>query len=87
MKSLVMALIEPLAAGYKDLYKTQRRNEKLKESKKDEFFGLRDFYRFELQIIANLFINVGSCSTRASHGLQPGPDETPLKRSLLFVII
>ena len=55
VKSLVMPLIKPLAAGYKDLYKAQRGNEKLKESKKDEFFGLRDFYRFEFADYCKFF--------------------------------
>ena len=45
IKSLVEPLIRPLAHVYKELYKTQSTIITLKENKKDEFFGLRDFYR------------------------------------------
>ena len=39
-------LMNPLAFGYKELYDSQRESVTLQESKKDEFFGLRDFYRY-----------------------------------------
>lgn len=45
IQSFVAPLMNPLARGYEELYATQRRSETLQESKKDEFFGLRDFYR------------------------------------------
>lgn len=45
IQSFVAPLMNPLALGYKELYDTQRQSETLQESKKDEFFGLRDFYR------------------------------------------
>ena len=37
--------MNPMARGYKKLYDNQRESEILQGSKKDEFFGLRDFYR------------------------------------------
>ncbi|PFX15559.1 E3 ubiquitin-protein ligase RNF213 [Stylophora pistillata] len=37
-------LISPLVSGYKDLYTRQKKLKKLIDGKKDEFFGLRDFY-------------------------------------------
>ena len=47
----VMALIEPLISpivrGYTKLYNEQKSLKKLRDGKKDEFFGLRDFYRCE----------------------------------------
>ena len=45
VQSFVAPLMNPLAQGYSELYDGQRRSEALRESKKDEFFGLRDFYR------------------------------------------
>ncbi len=45
IQSFVAPLMNPLAMGYKELYDTQRQSKTLQESKKDEFFGLRDFYR------------------------------------------
>ena len=57
----VEPLINPLVSGYKELYDRQKRLEKLKEGKKDEFFGLRDFYRFALIAavsLINLFRNL-----------------------------
>ncbi|XP_022783821.1 E3 ubiquitin-protein ligase rnf213-alpha-like [Stylophora pistillata] len=44
IQSFVAPLMNPLAQGYEQLYDTQRRSKTLQESKKDEFFGLRDFY-------------------------------------------
>ena len=40
-------LISPIVRGYTELYNKQKSLQKLKDAKKDEFFGLRDFYRFE----------------------------------------
>ena len=37
--------MNPLAKGYSKLYDIQKQSEALRESKKEEFFGLRDFYR------------------------------------------
>ena len=45
VKNFVAPLMNPLAQGYSELYDTQKRSEALRESKKEEFFGLRDFYR------------------------------------------
>ena len=47
MQSFVAPLMNPLAKGYKKLYDSQKESDALRESKKDEFFGLRDFYRYE----------------------------------------
>ncbi|XP_068694638.1 E3 ubiquitin-protein ligase rnf213-alpha-like [Montipora foliosa] len=44
VKSFVEPLMDSLALGYEKLYERQRKSEALRESKKDEFFGLRDFY-------------------------------------------
>ena len=38
--------IQMLSKGYSDLYKQQTESQTLKNAQKDEFFGLRDFYRF-----------------------------------------
>ena len=38
-------LIPPLVSSYVDLYNKQKTLKRLKDGKKDEFFGLRDFYR------------------------------------------
>ena len=57
MQSFVEPLMEPLALGYEKLYKRQRKSEALIKSKKDEFFGLRDFYRLEMCLI----LSFGNC--------------------------
>ncbi|KAJ7339580.1 hypothetical protein OS493_005983 [Desmophyllum pertusum] len=44
IQSFVAPLMNPLAMGYSKLYNMQRQSPTLQESKKDEFFGLRDFY-------------------------------------------
>lgn len=41
-----------MVSGYKELYDRQKRLEKLKEGKKDEFFGLRDFYSLVKMIVS-----------------------------------
>ena len=43
--------------GYFELYKKQSKSKTLKNAQKDEFFGLRDFYRLELSIF-KISINV-----------------------------
>lgn len=45
--TLIEPLISPIVHGYSELYSKQKELEKLKDGKKDEFFGLRDFYRYE----------------------------------------
>ena len=57
MQRFVEPLMEPLARGYEKLYKNQRKSEALIKSKKDEFFGLRDFYRLEMCLI----LSFGNC--------------------------
>ena len=42
---LVEHLIPPLVSSYVELYNMQKNLKRLKDGKKDEFFGLRDFYR------------------------------------------
>ena len=49
MKDLIQPLISPLADGYVELYKEQKNFATLKKCGKEEFFGLRDFYRFDIQ--------------------------------------
>lgn len=39
-------IIRKLANGYYELYCKQKQSKTLKKAKKDEFFGLRDFYRY-----------------------------------------
>ena len=41
--------IKRLCKGYLDLYKKQSKSNTLKSAQKDEFFGLRDFYRLEIR--------------------------------------
>ena len=48
VKALILPLISPLAAGYAQLYEEQKHFATLKECGKEEFFGLRDFYRFDI---------------------------------------
>ena len=45
VQNFVAPLMNRLAQGYSELYDRQKRSEALRESKKEEFFGLRDFYR------------------------------------------
>ena len=47
--------MNPLAKGYSKLYDSQRRSEALQESKKEEFFGLRDFYRWGCTKCSTMF--------------------------------
>lgn len=42
---LVEPLIPSLVSSYVDLYNKQKTLKRLEDGKKDEFFGLRDFYR------------------------------------------
>ncbi|XP_048586969.1 E3 ubiquitin-protein ligase rnf213-alpha-like isoform X2 [Nematostella vectensis] len=44
VQRLIAPLLEDLAAGYSKLYRHQKGFKSLLESKRDEFFGLRDFY-------------------------------------------
>ena len=50
---LIETLISPLVRGYTDLYNKQKNLKKLQDGKKDEFFGLRDFYRYDVLICNN----------------------------------
>ena len=43
---LVEDFIGPVVAAYVDLYNKQKTLKRLQDGKKDEFFGLRDFYRY-----------------------------------------
>lgn len=62
MKARIQPLISSLAAGYAELYKEQKNFETLKKCGKEEFFGLRDFYRFVIRtltfLLASLVINL-----------------------------
>ena len=64
MKARIQPLISSLAAGYAELYKEQKNFETLKKCGKEEFFGLRDFYRFVIRkltfLLASLVINLGT---------------------------
>ena len=64
--ALIEPLISPLVRGYTELYNKQKNLKKLQEGKKDEFFGLRDFYRYECVYLSavfhkNLISNVSVC--------------------------
>ena len=48
VKHRIQSLISPLADGYAELYKKQKHFATLEKCGKEEFFGLRDFYRCEL---------------------------------------
>ena len=53
-------LITPLVAAYRDLYQRQKMVARLKHGKKDEFFGLRDFYRCVVNLeshISSILLN------------------------------
>ena len=65
MQNFVEPLMGPLARGYEKLYKSQRESEAVVKSKKDEFFGLRDFYRLEMCLI----LSFGNCSISAFFGV------------------
>ena len=45
IKSRLERIIEKLCKGYSRLYKQQSKSKTLENAQKDEFFGLRDFYR------------------------------------------
>ena len=53
--ALIEPLISPLVRGYTGLYNKQKNLKKLQEGKKDEFFGLRDFYRYECVQLSDYF--------------------------------
>ena len=62
MQSFVAQLMNPLALGYKELYDSQtEKSDALRESKKDEFFGLRDFYRYEFIRLLTLNVKAQLC--------------------------
>ena len=48
IQSHLERIIRRLCKGYFDLYKRQSKSETLKNAQKDEFFGLRDFYRYRI---------------------------------------
>jgi hypothetical protein len=48
VKHLIQPLISPLADGYAELYREQKNFETMKKCGKEEFFGLRDFYRCDI---------------------------------------
>ena len=75
MKHLIQSLISPLADGYAELYREQRNFATLKKCGKEEFFGLRDFYRCELfdvpMTLSNLFtVEFGHCKLIERNGLE-----------------
>jgi len=45
VKLVIQTLISPLAEGYAELYREQKIFPTLQKCGKEEFFGLRDFYR------------------------------------------
>ena len=45
IQNRIASIIGNLAEGYKALYDCQKKSRTLKKAKKEEFFGLRDFYR------------------------------------------
>ena len=54
--TLIEPLISPIVRGYTELYNKQKNQKKLQDGKKDEFFGLRDFYRYEcFYLLATIF--------------------------------
>ena len=67
MKHLIQSLISPLAEGYAELYKEQKHFATLKKCDKEEFFGLRDFYRFNIvsviivHCITCMLFNIAHC--------------------------
>lgn len=46
IKGQITTLLMPLAESYLKVYEMQKQCVKLKQHKKEEFFGLRDFYRY-----------------------------------------
>ena len=46
VKLAIQTLISPLAEGYAELYREQKKFPTLQKCGKEEFFGLRDFYRW-----------------------------------------
>ena len=56
MKHLIQSLISPLAEGYAELYKEQKNFVTLKKCGKEEFFGLRDFYRCKIVSVTLLLV-------------------------------
>ena len=50
VKLVIQTLISPLAEGYAELYREQKNFPTLEECDKEEFFGLRDFYRYAIRV-------------------------------------
>ena len=51
--------LRKLCDGYFDLYKKQSKSKTLQVAQKDEFFGLRDFYRLDLFNIESYLLDKG----------------------------
>ena len=56
MKDSIQSLIGPLADGYAELYEEQKNFPTLKKCDKEEFFGLRDFYRYNIVSVTLSFV-------------------------------
>ena len=50
VKHVIQTLISPLAEGYEELYREQKNFPTLQKCGKEEFFGLRDFYRCAIRV-------------------------------------
>ena len=50
VKLVIQTLISPLAEGYAELYREQKNFPTLQKCGKEEFFGLRDFYRYAIRV-------------------------------------
>lgn len=67
VKHLIQALISPLADGYAELYEEQKNFDTLRKCAKEEFFGLRDFYRYDAVIhFLNLMLVTAQICLRIS---------------------
>ena len=52
----IEGIMKKLCKGYFDLYEQQKVSKTLENAQKDEFFGLRDFYRYECVFVLYIFI-------------------------------
>ena len=51
IKAKISELFSPLADAYEKVYEMQKSCERLKKARKEEFFGLRDYYRYCFTIL------------------------------------
>ena len=57
IKAKISELFRPLALAYEKVYELQKGCERLAKARKEEFFGLRDYYRYHFKLCLQVFIS------------------------------